>query len=102
MPDSLKCPRDASAMQFQGYWKHPRHVCGSCHGQLLSEGDVMEALGHAEHSTFSTAAAFRIAKLPESAIACPRDEKAMRVILYEGIVLDFVGDALGSVFDGLL
>ena len=114
---------------------------------LLSESDVMEALGHPESSTFSTVAKIRVAELPESTLACPRDQKTLRVITYESVeldicpgcrglwlgqgefariralkqehvtldvdlssagdgiefgdVFDFIGDAVGSLFDGI-
>ena len=84
----MNCPRDNETLEFQGYWKHPRHQCGSCGGLLVSESDVMEALGHQRGNTMVVVLGIQLAKLPQSPLLCPREGKAMRVIVHEGVELD--------------
>lgn len=81
----MRCPRDSSEMQYEGFWKYPRHSCATCGGVLLSERDAAETAGQGG-KTFAAAAGAD--KLPEGELRCPRDSCLLRVLNHRGVQVD--------------
>jgi Zn-finger nucleic acid-binding protein len=87
----MKCPRDGAVMTFIDDGTHMRNRCPGCSGLLLDEAEVAAALGGRKPD------AARVAALPASKVACPRDGKAMRSLEHKGVELDLC-EACGSLW----
>ena len=86
----MKCPRDSKVMTFIDDGTHMRNRCPDCSGLLLDEAEVAAALGHKPDAA-------RIAALPPSKVACPRDGKTMRALEHKGVEVDLCA-ACGSLW----
>lgn len=84
----MNCPRDGTEMQYQGFWKHPRHVCPACKGLFATEKDLTESSGHKRARSFAEAAGAKLDNLAESGLACPADGTTLRVARYQGAEVD--------------
>ena len=78
----MKCPRDRSVLVFTDEGLHPRNKCRQCSGFLVSKEEVLAVLAG------KAPAAEKLAALPESGIACPRDNSTLRRIEHDGIEVD--------------
>ena len=78
----MKCPRDRSVLVFTDQGSHPRNKCPKCSGLLVSKEEVLAILeGKAPEPA-------RLAALPESGLACPRDGANLRRIDHQGVEVD--------------
>ena len=78
----MKCPRDRSVLVFTDQGSHPRNKCPKCSGLLVSKEEVLAILdGKAPEPA-------RLAALPESGLACPRDGATLRRIDHQGVEVD--------------
>lgn len=84
----MNCPRDGSELEYQGFWKYPRHVCARCRGVFVAERDVTESAGHRSGRPFADAAGVKLDNLEESAIRCPADATTLRVARYHDAEVD--------------
>ena len=79
----MKCPRDGSILAFGEERGHMCNRCATCHGLVLDDDEMGRALG-AKHRP----GAGRLASLPASGLACPRDGEVMRRLVHQEIELD--------------
>ena len=78
----MKCPHDRSVLVFTDQGEHSRNKCPTCSGILVSKEEVLAILeGKAPEAA-------RLAALPESGLACPRDGSTMRRIDHQGVEVD--------------
>jgi len=82
----MKCPRDKAAMMFTDDGKRMANRCPDCSGLLLGAEEVGTALGD------GSAAAARIASLPQGKLACPHDGTAMRTLVHQDVEIDLCPD----------
>ena len=82
----MKCPRDAQALVFVDDGRHMRDRCPRCEGVLLDRDEVASALGRGAGKAVLSAG--RLANLPDSGLACPRDGAAMRRVLHREVEVD--------------
>lgn len=78
----MKCPRDRSVLVFTDEGLHPRNKCRQCNGFLVSKEEVLAVLAG------KVPEAARLAALPESDAACPRDNSTLRRIEHNGVEVD--------------
>jgi Zn-finger nucleic acid-binding protein len=88
----MKCPRDGAVLTFIDDGTHMRNRCPGCSGWLLDEAEVATALGGGRKPD-----AARLASLPVSKVACPRDGKPMRALEHKGVEVDLCA-ACGSLW----
>ena len=78
----MKCPRDRSVLVFTDEGPHSRNKCRQCGGFLVSKEEVLAVLaGKAPEAA-------KLAALPESGVACPRDDSRLRRIEHQGVEVD--------------
>ena len=78
----MKCPRDRSVLVFTDEGLHSRNKCRQCNGILVSKEEVLAVLaGKAPEAA-------KLAALPESGAACPRDNSTLRRIEHQGVEVD--------------
>lgn len=78
----MKCPRDRSVLVFTDEGMHSRNRCRECSGFLVSKEEVLAVLAGRVPD------AAKLAALPESGVACPRDNATMRRIEHDGVEVD--------------
>ena len=78
----MKCPRDRSVLVFTDEGLHPRNKCRKCNGFLVSKEEVLAVLAG------KAPPAEKLAALPESDAACPRDNSTMRRIEHNGVEVE--------------
>ena len=89
----MKCPRDQSILVFTDEGLHSRNKCRQCSGLLVSREEVLAVLnGKAPEAA-------KLAALPESEVACPRDGTAMRRIEHQGAEVDVCLDCYSVWLD---
>ncbi len=88
----MKCPRDGTVMTFIDDGAHMRNRCPGCSGLLLDKEEVAAALGRKPDPA-------RVAALPQSKVACPRDGKPMRALEHNGVELDMCAACGALWFD---
>ena len=82
----MKCPRDRTVLTFTESGRFPCNRCSACQGMLLGADEVAAALGGRVPATG------RIAALPESGVACPRDASTLRRLEHNGVELDLCAE----------
>jgi Zn-finger nucleic acid-binding protein len=89
----MKCPRDRSVLVFTDEGPHSRNKCPACKGILVGKDEVALALGGKAPD------AARIAALPESGVACPRDGSTLRRVENHGVEVDLCAECLSVWLD---
>ena len=89
----MKCPRDRTVLTFTDSGRFPCNRCASCQGMLLGAHEVAAALGGKAPATD------RVAALPESGVACPREASTMRRLDHNGVELDLCAECGALWFD---
>ena len=83
----LRCPRDQVDLEFEGYWKYPRHRCAACGGYLIVEADALQMLGHSGGGKLASVAKAQPVTLPATGLACPRDGSPLRTLVHDDVEL---------------
>lgn len=95
----MKCPRDGKGLVFVDTGMNTRDRCPECQGMLIDRTELAGILGKA-HGRSVVLATERVAQLPQSSLACPRDGAQLHRLDYQGIELDLCPQCSSLWLDG--
>ena len=95
----MKCPRDGQGLVFVDTGMNMRDRCPACAGILIDPTELAGILGKA-HGRSVVLATERVAQLPQSSLACPRDGAKLHRLDYQGIELDLCPQCGSLWLDG--
>jgi Zn-finger nucleic acid-binding protein len=95
----MKCPRDGKVLVFVDTGMNMRDRCPACEGVMIDRAELAGVLGKA-HGRSVELATERVAQLPHSSLACPRDGAKLHRLDYQGIELDLCPQCSSLWLDG--
>jgi Zn-finger nucleic acid-binding protein len=95
----MKCPRDGKVLVFVDTGMNTRDRCSACEGVLIDRTELAGVLGKV-HGRSVELAAERVAQLPHSSLACPRDGSKLHRLDYQGIEVDLCSQCSSLWLDG--
>lgn len=95
----MDCPRDGRELEYQGFWKYPRHACGQCRGVFVSERDMTESLGRKGPTEIEDVAQVKLDNVTDSDLQCPKDRAGMKAVILAGAEIDVCPSCTGLWLD---